>query len=624
MRALRGIDGSICGAILATRPPALAATATTGKPQHGEQLRVPRPARRSKTRKPREPSPLPSAAIHHCPRTSSWLLSTFLPEVPIPRSITCKRPFQFRPAHQQQARRYNHAATATSSVANPSIPRIRAKPEHLMSMVGKGEFGSVEEHLDLVRDPYMRRYARPDGPDLIVSDKRTDHNYPNEDEAIRGDPKVEELTRKMRLALVTRQRQPSRVPLQKIESLYKHLPQPRMLHLPATLRHRLLKAMGTPNKRDSTSMLRFFDLIEEVKNSGLMLNRREWNSALAFASKYVGSITDTETEMALQLWGEMERSGGQKANGVTFNILFDAAAKSGNFLLAEKIYDEMESRGLEFNRYHRVSLIYFFGLKEDADGVRAAYKEMVEAGEMIDTVALNCLIASLFRAGDPAAALRVWGQMMHHSSTTPTPPASKKLDKVISELLMMYSRVGRSHPELRSSFQEQTPVSPNLKTFQLVLYHWAWTVGDMGKVGVYLNYMQARNIPVCGSIFLILFKGFAKHGGGHYTSWTEARLKKVYASLLAALKNTDNTIEQVYLDTWLAGWTLRAFMKCAGPAAVHRVYDELQSCWKLNESEAAHMQDYLYEVLRGGSDQGVFTHEESRSRLRKPPRSHDM
>jgi pentatricopeptide repeat protein len=480
-------------------------------------------------------------------------------------------------------------------------------------MVDDHDPGTVEEHLDLVRDPYMRRYARPDGPALIVSDKRTDSNYPNQDEAIRGDPVVKQVTEKMRLALSQRQRQPSRVPLRKIHSLYMALPQPRMLNLPAPLRHRLLKAMGNPTKRNPTSMLRYFGLIEEVKDTGLTLQRREWNSALAFASKYVGNITDTETETALQIWGEMEKSGGQKANGITFNILFDAAAKSGNITLAEKIYAEMEARGLEFNRYHRVSLIHFFGLKEDADGVRAAYKEMVEAGEMIDTVVLNCLIASFLRAGDAAAALKVYDNMKGSTSETASPPDHKQLNKVISELLMVFSKVGRSHPEMRSSFQEQTPVRPNFQTYRILLYHYAWTVGDLSKVSQYLDDMQWLNVPISGSIFLILFKGFAKHGGGHHTAWTEDRLRKVYSSLLDAL---NGKTDDLYVDTWLAGWALRAFMKCAGREAVLEVYTDLQAHWTLNDSRAAHMQDFLHEVLRG-SAQTLFTHENASRRLRK-------
>lgn len=462
-------------------------------------------------------------------------------------------------------------------------------------MVDDNDPGSVEEHLKLARDPYLRRYAQPDGPNLTVSDKREDYIYPSQEQAVRGDPRVQQITEKMRLALATRQRHPKRVPLRKIEVLYRALPQPRMLNLPAAVRHRLLKAVGLPTQRNAKSMLRYFYLVDEVKSAGLAVSRREWNTALSFASQCVGQTRHADMESALQLWNEMERMG-ERANAVTFNILFDAAAKSGNFTLAEKIYSQMDSRGIEFNRYHHVSLIHFFGLKGDADGVRAAYQEMVKAGEMIDTVVFNCLIVSFFRAGDEAAALRVYDHMKGTGSVPLPRPDSRNLNKMMTEVLMMFSKIGRDHPSAMATFQKLAPTNPDLRTYRILVSHYAETVGNLNMVMQYLDEMRWFNIPIHGSIFLALFKGFAKYGSRGTFAWSEERLRKVLSSLLQVLdeKNTD-----MYIDSWLVGWALRAFMTCAGREAVLEVYDEFQSRWHFSESRVAHMEDFLSEVLRG-------------------------
>jgi len=455
--------------------------------------------------------------------------------------------------------------------------------------------GSVEEHLDLVRDPYLRRYAQPDGPHLTISDKREDIFYPSQEQAVRGDPKVQQLTEKLRLALSTRKRHPKFVPLETMYRLYRHLPEPRMLNLPATLRHRLLKAMGTPSGKNAESMLRYFSIIEEVKNAGLTLRRHQWNCALSLASQCVGRTRPAEIESALQLWNEMEKHGGQKANNVTFNILFNAASKSGNFALAEKIYDQMESRGLEFNRYHHVSLIHFFGLKGDADGVRAAYKEMVEAGEIIDNVVFNCLIGSFLRAGDETAALRVYDHMKGTGSAAPDLGESRNLNKILTEANMMFSKIARKHPEMMASFQKNVLSSPDLQTYRILIVHYAVTVGNLDRVVQYLDEMRWFNVPVHGRIFLAIFRGFSKHGGKG-SKWTEERLRNVFSSLLQLL---DERKGKLYIDTWLVGWAMRAFMQCAGREAVLEVYGEFQARWRLSENQVAAVQEFLYDVLRG-------------------------
>lgn len=497
----------------------------------------------------------------------------------------------------RQSRRYSQQAVAASAQQENKI-LDRPKKDELLAIVDHEHSGTVDDHLQFVRDPYFRRYAQPDGPNLTISDRAEDINYPSRNEALRGDPKVAETVKKLRKVLNMRLKHPALVGLRTIYTIYCSLPKPRMLHLPATLRHRLLKVLGAPKRRNSKSMLRFFAVIGEVQDCGLTLRRREWNAALALASQYVSYTTDTEAEATLRLWNEMERTGGEKGNGVTFNILFDAASKSGNFTLAEKIYGEMVSRGIPFNRYHHVSLIHFFGLKKDQDGIRAAYKEMVDAGEMIDTVVLNCLIASFLRAGDEAAALRVYDYMKSNNPKVPALPAADyRMSRVAVQVLMMFGKVGRNHPSMRPILQEAVINTPDLQTYRILLSHYGITAGNINRVVQFLDEMKWFDVPVHGAIFLILFKAFTQHGGRPYLGWTEERLRSVFSSLLHIIDNSNNGDHKLYIDTWLAGWALRAFLRCSNKEAVLDTYGELKSRWQLPGDRVEYMEAFLHRLL---------------------------
>ncbi|PNH43863.1 hypothetical protein VD0004_g3692 [Verticillium dahliae] len=468
------------------------------------------------------------------------------------------------------------------------------RKKDLLAVVGDYRIGAVEDHLELVRDPYMRRYARPDGPNLTISDKKEDSQYPSSDQTLRGDRKVAKDANTLRMSISLRLRHPGHIGLRTIYRQYSALPTPRMLYLSANLRHRLLKVLGTPKTKNSKSMLRYFSVIGDVKDCGLSLQRREWNAALALASQYARSITDAEAESGLHLWNEMEKSGGHLGNGVTFNILFDAAAKSGNFTLAERIYKEMESRGIEFNRYHHVSLIHFFGLRGDVDGIRAAYKEMVEAGEMIDTVVLNCLIASFFRAGDEDAALRVYDHMKNGGSKGATIPSPDyHANRVVAQVLIMFGKVGQQHPAMRSSFQQLASTTPDLRTYRILIRHHA-IKGNLNRVVQFLDEMKRFDVPLHGAIFLLLFKAFANHGGHRQSAWTKDRLQNLFSALLQAV---DNGVNNLYIDTWLAGWALKACMRCGDESLVLDTYIELKARWQLPPDREEYMEHFLHQLL---------------------------
>lgn len=496
----------------------------------------------------------------------------------------------------------NHTASALAPRHPEPLPPYAPTKEQLLSLVDQQNAGTVEEHFDFHRDTYLRGYARADGPTLVVSSKREDAEYPAPSDLQPADEHEQRLVRELRHAVTARLRRPASVQLDHIYHLYQQLPEPRMSHVPGLLRHRLLRVLGQPDKRNPKSMLRYFAVIADVKNSGFPLTRSEWNRAIAYAARYVGTITDAETESTLNLWREMERDAGIKGNDVTFNILFDVASKSGNFALAEMIYQEMENRGFAYNRYHYVSLIHYFGLKLDTDGIRASYKEMVEAGEMVDTVVLNCVISGLLRSGEEDAAETVYQRMKAGTHKGKgMPQRTYATNKMITQALMMFAKIGREHPPLQSQLQTSAPIAPDLQTYRLFIKHYGVQLGNLAKVAEYLDEMKYFQIQLHGGIFLSLFKCFDAHGGYPGSAWSEQRLYSIWNALLQAL---DEGVSGLTIEKWMAIWVLRAFNRCSTEKAVMEAYEAMESRWDLDQADSSFVLDNLHKLL--GRDTAVY------------------
>ncbi len=332
----------------------------------------------------------------------------------------------------------------------------------------------------------------------------------------------------------------------------------------------------------------------------------------------------------MQLWTEMELENGVQANAVTFNILFDVAVKGGHFALADMVLEEMKARNLPIERYTRVGLIYYHGRKADGDGIRRAYRELVQAGEIVDTVVLNCVIASLLRAGEPHAGEQVFermkllhAQQLKHSrpkeaeeSSQPAPPArsqERRTSRDLGRALQRLARARRGQPapsaaatdddgegsaparQLVHAAPPTHHVGPNIRTYLILLEHHVSQTGELYRIARLLEEMRAANIPLQGRIFVELFRGFARHGGLHFTPWTRGRLEGVWHAFLAAL---DAKAEGVEMGRGMVRWILKAFKQCAGKEEARSVWSTVWSRWEGSESDTAAVLDCAQEELQ--------------------------
>lgn len=380
-------------------------------------------------------------------------------------------------------------------------------------------------------------------------------------------------------------------PHEEILSYYQQLPYPRVSYLTLPTIRLLLHHLAIVERRDEVSMQRYLSILDDMKAANISITKSEWSTAITFAGRCLNRVTQAEVKSALYIWREMEQEAGVKGTYVTFNILFDIAVRAGKFQLAEMLMKEMEARNLRFSRYFRTSLMLYHGRRQDGDGVRRAYRELVEAGEIVDTAVMNAVIASLIRAGEPAAAEHVFARMkaLHAAKTGTLPPrpwrAARKLGKQLDFAARRLSASTLPAPAVaaeRARLQRGSPIAPNAQTFSLLVRHHAVVAGNLDRVTELLAELRSAGLAPDGTVFLALLAGFEGFGGVRYSSWTRARLEDVWADFLAAL---DARLQGVYLSRAIVAVALRAFAKCAGPVRTLLAWEEMRRRWEPGAEE---------------------------------------
>ncbi|MCJ1399043.1 hypothetical protein MMC11_002245 [Xylographa trunciseda] len=386
---------------------------------------------------------------------------------------------------------------------------------------------------------------------------------------------------------------------------YQALPSPGVFYLTLEIRRTLLRRLSIMKKHTQNEIMWYLSIVDDMKAADIPLTKGEWNSAIHLAGRGFSRVSSLEVELALRTWKEMEEEAGVSGNNVTFNILFDIAAKAGKFALAEMILKEMEARNLKINRYAHVGLIYYYGLRGDGNGVRKAYRDLVNDGQIVDTTVLNCVIASLQQAGEIPAADQVYERMkvMYTRRTGQKLPTNCWAEaRELGRVLDRAARTFRADSGKRQQLQDEQSLAPDLHTYVVLLTHHVSHTGELQRIASLLDDMQALGLPIRGRFFMELFRGFALHGRTHYSLWTRARLDSVWN---AFLQMVDNETEDVVVEKWIVIWAIRAFAKCGGEERMLSIWEELKSRWKRGEKEEGVVLGVLgiaLSRLRGGAE----------------------
>jgi hypothetical protein len=361
--------------------------------------------------------------------------------------------------------------------------------------------------------------------------------------------------------------------------LYRALPEPRPLAISPRERRALLRRLSVLEKKTSEDTARYLSVIRDFLDAKVSLNKAEWNSLIHLTGRWgprtnsdVANVADVDA--ALTSWALMEQEGPNQSGSVTFSILFDIAIQAGKHSLADMILSELKGRNLKINRYIHTNRIVYFGWKQDGAGVRRAYRELIQAGEIVDTVVLNAVIGALIECGEPWVAESVYERMkrMHSRySNMPLPPANHRQRRGIAKVLR-----GLNHKEGGSAAIKEAykwcSVAPDQFTYKILIKYHCLESGDFERIVRLLSEMAIYGVGHQSSIFLSLFNGFIKHGEAKGTKWKAQVLEMVWSAFTDGVRN--KTLE---FEPNIAQRAITAFDKLVGADKSAEIEQEVES-----------------------------------------------
>ncbi|KAF3007912.1 hypothetical protein E8E13_011121 [Curvularia kusanoi] len=404
-------------------------------------------------------------------------------------------------------------------------------------------------------------------------------------------------------------------PHEDVFDTYKRLPTPGVVYLDTDTIRSLLRHLSVVERATPEAMQRFMSVLDDMKSAHIHITQSEWTTAIYFAGRCMGTVSSEEVASSLSMWRDMEHRAGIKGGFVTMNVLFDVAVKAGRFALAESFLKEMRVRNLKMHRHFRVSLLYYYGVMQNGNAVRRTYQDLVEAGDIVDTVVMNAVISALFRAGEPAAAEHVFARMKKlHAMKDPHAPGHRFFtnnwrDRRAVGLHFTHQarqlRREKKDEELKD-LQDYAPIAPNSRTYSLLIRHHSNVTGDIDRVNELLQEMQDNAVALEGTAFIVMFQGFSSFGGVRYSSWTSDKLEMLWARFLLALANQ---ADRTWLSSLAIIAAIKAFKRCTTMERALSAFDEIRPSWQPNERE---LESVMRELRRIEAKPGFFNSKSAR------------
>jgi len=399
-------------------------------------------------------------------------------------------------------------------------------------------------------------------------------------------------------------------PHQDVFDTYKKLPTPGVVYLDTDTIRSLLRHLSVVERPSPVALQRFMSVLDDMKSAHIHITQSEWTTAIYFAGRCMGTVSGEEVASALNVWRDMEHRAGVKGGFVTLNVLFDVAVKAGKYILAETFLKELRARKLKLHRHFRVSLLYYYGVMQNGNAVRQTYQDLVEVGDIVDTVVMNAVISALFRAGEPAAAEHVFERMKKLDALKHTPAPGHRFflnnwrDRRAVGLHFTHQarqlRREKKDEELKE-LQDYAPIAPNSRTYSLLIRHHAKVTGDIDRINELLQEMRDRSVKIEGTTFIVMFQGFNAFGGVRYSSWTPDKLERMWTWFLLAL---ENKADRTWLSSLPIMAAIKAFKRCTTIERALSAWEEIRPGWQPNEQE---LESVMQELRRIDEKPGFFS-----------------
>jgi hypothetical protein len=364
-------------------------------------------------------------------------------------------------------------------------------------------------------------------------------------------------------------------PHEELYRLYQRLPGNRVNYIPSEVLFKLITHLSqvSASRFHKEYADGFLSILYDMRAENIPVNLTLWTTAIRFLGLSEGA------RQAVRLWREMEQHYGIKGNSYTFSILFDLAVKSQHFALAEMIEKEARDRHIKLDRISRMSRIFYYGILGDGQGVRRAYAQLVDAGEIVDTAVLTNVITALIDAGELPAAEETFERMkqLHAGKKGATQaPHNWRQRRELRVLLTDAAHRYRDRPQDRQTFQDAAPIDPDWRTYRAFIRYHALESGDWNRIEELLDEMKKAGIELNREIYRCLFGGFAKHGGIQLTSWNKKNLDIIWIDFERSCQR-DPT--ETSIDSGLAVMIVKAFFYCVDKRRARVAWEAILERW---------------------------------------------
>ncbi|KAG0136599.1 hypothetical protein HOY82DRAFT_49120 [Tuber indicum] len=374
--------------------------------------------------------------------------------------------------------------------------------------------------------------------------------------------------------------------------LYNKLPPPRPILLNQEELDMLVARFMSVPERNMEATTRYLAILDQMKACDLPISRNEWNAAISFISRSFNDVTTTETQSAIALWDESEKyQGGIRANTTTFNVLLDVASRSPTPLLTDMILKEMQNRELKPDRFTYTTLITYHGICGDGEKVRETYRELVDSGEVVDTVVLNAVMTAMIRAKEHGSAEYIYQRMrqtLFDSGTTEKPPGQDDIlgQRRWARNLKQVAMNRRVVEDYMKTFN--VSLAPDIITFNMLI-HLQCQVGNYDRAMELVKEMEECKVGYDGTISVALLKGFFWHGGTSYSNWSVPRLEELLRLIFDKEKGHK-------LGPNLSGWILKTVARVCNSRA--RVFMILEAIVAKRELDGEELDEHIAGIAR--------------------------
>jgi hypothetical protein len=391
---------------------------------------------------------------------------------------------------------------------------------------------------------------------------------------------------------------------QDVYDKYMELSHPRPCRVQYDLLVQVVNHLSVRDKerKDPGFASQYLTIINDMLLSGIEVKRFMWDTAMHYIANDAAFITDHEVDSILALWRKMEHSTNTRANHITISIMYLSAVKAGQYALADRMWRELQSRQLKLDRVTRVIQIYAFGHRKDSRRVRKCFLDLVDAGELVDIVVINCVMSALINAGEGAAAEEVFSRIktLYRSKfNSPSYPNNWREARRVRKLMVDGLKMGELS---RREAQELSPIAPNETTFRILIKYHCSIRKDFNRAMKLLDEMAKVDVQPSIPIFNLLFNNFTQPYVGGSSGGTADDLNRLWARFQEVVtQDPKHALQHKAMDDRLALTIIEAFARRVSKEAASDVWEMISKQWYPTDDTIIKVGEILQKTLQVAS-----------------------